>query len=126
MPIQAPKEKPAIQQPRDSRLSDCSQSSAAAASRQLADAVVEHALAAADAAEVEAQHREAALREHVEQIVDDLVVHRPAELRVRMQDDGDRRVGLLAGLVAAFEPAVRAVEDHFWHRSFFRPFGSCV
>jgi hypothetical protein len=52
--------------------------------------VVELALAAADAAEVEAQHREAALREHVEELVDDLVVHRAAELRMRVQDDGDR------------------------------------
>ena len=52
MPIQAPNEKPAIQQPRDSRLSDCSQSSADGGVRQFADAVVEHALAAADAAEL--------------------------------------------------------------------------
>src|SRR5579862_4741559 len=52
--------------------------------RQLARAVIELALAAADAAEVEAQDREAALREHVKELVDDLVVHRPAELGMRV------------------------------------------
>jgi hypothetical protein len=38
----------------------------------------------------------AALLEHVEQLIDDLVVHGAAELRVRMQHDGDRRVLFLA------------------------------
>ncbi len=57
--------------------------------RQFTRAMVEFALAAADAAEVEAERREAALLEHVEQLVDDLVVHRSAELRVRMKDDRD-------------------------------------
>ena len=85
--------------------------------RQLAGAMVEFALAAADRTEVEAQRREAALLEHVEQLVDDLVVHRAAELRVRMQDDGDRGVLLLGGLVAAFEAAGWSVEDDFGHRS---------
>src|SRR3546814_8163929 len=39
--------------------------------RQFADAVVEGALAAADAAEVEAPHRKAALGEDVKQVVGD-------------------------------------------------------
>ena len=77
MPIQAPKEKPATQQLLASGWTDWTQSSAAAASDSSPGAVVELALAAADAAEIEAQHREAALREHVEELVDDLVVHRP-------------------------------------------------
>ena len=51
---------------------------------KFAGAMVEFALAAPDAAEVEPERRETALLEHVEQVVDDLVVHRPAELRVRM------------------------------------------
>ena len=84
--------------------------------RELARPVVEGALAAADAAEIEAQHGEAALLEHVEEVVDDLVVHRPAELRVRMQNDPDRRVAAFAGLEAALEAASRACEDHFGHR----------
>jgi hypothetical protein len=42
------------------------------------------------------------------QVVDDLVVHRAAELRVRMQHDGDGRVAVLLRVVAAFEPAFGA------------------
>ena len=60
MPIQAPKLKPATQVVSASGWICWTQSSAEAASRQLADAVVEHALALADAAEVEAQGGEAA------------------------------------------------------------------
>ncbi len=59
--------------------------------RQLARAAVPDALAAADAAEVEPQHRKAALHEGVIERVDDLIVHRPAELRVR--DAGSARWG---------------------------------
>ena len=70
------------------------------------------------AARVEAQHRKAALSEHVEQVVDDLIVHRAPEFGVRMQDDRDRRVGAVTGLVAAFEAAFGPVEDNFWHQSF--------
>ena len=83
--------------------------------RQFALAVVERALAAADAAEVEAQHREAAVHEVVEQIVDDLVVHRAAELRMRVQHDGDGRAPLLGGLIAAFDAAGRAGENNLRH-----------
>jgi hypothetical protein len=85
--------------------------------RQFARAMIESALAAADAAKIEAQRREAALLEHIEELVDDLVVHRPTELRVGVQDDRDRRVLLLRRLIAAFETAGRAVEDDFRHRN---------
>ncbi len=83
--------------------------------RQLALAAREAALAAADAAEIEAQGREAALGEGAEQGIDDLVVHRPAMLRMRMQQQGDRRVGLLGMLIAALEPAFRTVDDDLRH-----------
>ena len=52
--------------------------------------MIETALAAPYAPEIEAQHGEAALGEGVIEIVDDLIVHRAAELRVRMQDEGYR------------------------------------
>ena len=55
--------------------------------RQFADAVVEIALAAADPAEIEAQAGEAALLEHVEKPVNDLVVHRAAEAGMRVQHE---------------------------------------
>jgi hypothetical protein len=35
-----------------------------------------------------------------------------------MQDDRERRAALLGGLVAALDPAGRAIENHLWHRSF--------
>ena len=83
--------------------------------RQFAGAVVEFALAAADAAEIEAQRGEIALLEHVEEVVDDLVVHRAAELRMRMQDDGDRRALFLGGLVAALQATGRTGENDLRH-----------
>ena len=117
MPIQAPKEKPAIQQLRASGLIDCAQSSAAAASDNSPLAVVERALAAPDAAEVEPQHRKVPVHEGVVELVDDLVVHRAAELRMRMQDDGDRRILLPRRMIPAFDPAGRAGEDDLGHDS---------
>src|SRR6202011_4895095 len=96
MPIQAPKEKPAIQQLRASGL-------------------IEGALAAPDAAEVEAEHREIAVHEGVVDLIDDLVVHRPAELRVRVQDDGERRVLLPRRVVSPLDAPGRADENDFRH-----------
>ena len=73
------------------------------------------ALAAADGAEVEPERREAALLEKIEELINDLVVHRAAELRVRMKDDRDRRALFLGGLITAFEATRRAVKDDFGH-----------
>ena len=117
MPIQAPKEKPATQQLLRVGVHRLHPVERGGGVGELARAVVERALAPADAAEVEAEHGEAALREHIEELVDDLVVHRPAELRMRMKDDGDRAVLLLGRLETPFEAAGRAGEDHFWHRA---------
>src|SRR5690606_40775663 len=83
--------------------------------RQLTRAVVERALAAAYAPKIEAQRGEAALLEHIEQIVDDLVVHRAAELRMRMKDERDGRVLFLRRLIAAFKTASRAGENDLGH-----------
>jgi hypothetical protein len=86
---------------------------------QFADAVIEAALAAPDAAEVEAQRREAAMHEGVVDLVDDRVVHRAAELRMRMQHDADRRVLLPRRMVTAFDAAAGSREDDLGH--FFKP-----
>ena len=83
--------------------------------RQFALAMVEAALAAPDAAEIEAQHGEAALGEGVIEIVDDLIIHRPAELRVRVQDDGDRRAAHRRGMKTALDAAGRTIEHDFGH-----------
>src|ERR1700722_4709319 len=88
--------------------------------RQLAGAMVERALAAADAAEVEAQHREIAMRERIVELINDLVVHRAAELRVRVQDDRDRRVLLLGRMEAAFDPSGGSGENDFGPRGLDR------
>ena len=115
MPIQAPKLTPATQVVSASGWMLWTQSSAEAASLKFADAVVEHALALADAAEIEAQGRKAALDEGLVEQLDDLVVHRPAGLRVRMEDQRDRRARAGAGMETAFEAAFGARENHFGH-----------
>ncbi len=79
--------------------------------RQLADAVVEAALAAADAAEIEAQGREAAIDEGLVQPLGDAVVHRPAALGVRVEDHRHRRARARGGLETAFETAFGTGED---------------
>ena len=48
-----------------------------------------------------------AVHEGVVELVDDLVVHRAAELRMRMQHDADRRVLLPRRMVAALDAAGR-------------------
>jgi hypothetical protein len=83
--------------------------------RQLARAMIERALAATDTAEVEAQHRKAAVHERVVHLVDDRVVHVAAELRVRVQHHGDRGILLFRRMVAAFQAACGTGENDFRH-----------
>jgi hypothetical protein len=82
---------------------------------QLADAAVELALAAAHAAEVEAQGRETALHEQVVQLHRDRVVHVPARLGVRVQDQRDRRIVGLARRIAALDTARGSGQNHVRH-----------
>ena len=96
MAIQVPNETPAIQQYLASGFTICSQSSA-------------------DAAEVEPQHREAPLRECVIEAVDHLIVHRPTELGVRMQDQGDRTVVGSLMVVAGLDAPGRTIDDKLRH-----------
>ena len=83
---------------------------------KLADAVVEHALALADAAEVEAQGGEAAPDEGLVERQHDRIVHRAAALRVRVEDHRDRRARARAGAETAFETALGAGKDDFGHK----------
>jgi hypothetical protein len=83
--------------------------------RQLANAIVEHALALADAAEIEAQRRKAAADERLVEQLDELVVHRPAGLGVRMKDQGDGRALAAAGMKTSFETALWAGKNDFGH-----------
>src|SRR5262245_33812053 len=84
---------------------------------QLALAAVETALGAADTAEIEPQHGIAPPLEGLVHRVDDLVVHRPPMLRIGMEDDGNGRGRLPAGLIARFDAPFRSVDDHFRHLS---------
>src|SRR3546814_6106069 len=70
---------------------------------QFADAIVERALAAPDAAEVEAQHRETARDEAFVHRLRDAVVHRPAALRVWVEDQRNRRARARRGRETAFD-----------------------
>ena len=67
-----------------------------------------------------------------EEVVDDLVVHRAAELRVRMQDDRDGRALLLRRLVATLQATRRTSKNNLRHkklqspRNSIRPAGSTL
>ena len=50
-------------------------------------------------------------------MIDDLVIHRPAELRVGMQDERDRRVRAALVMVAGLDPAARTADIHFRHET---------
>ena len=115
MPIQAPKLTPATQVVSASGWICWTQSSARCRVGQFADAVVEHALALADSAEVEAQGGEAAADERLVEQLHDLVVHRAAGLRVRMEDHRDRRARARTGVETAFETALGTGENDFGH-----------
>ncbi len=108
MPIQAPNEKPVTQQARASGLMVLRPIERGGRVRQFTGAVNERTLAAADAAEVETQHREAAMGEGIIALIDDLMIHRAMKLRgVWMQDHRDRRVLLLGRVITAFETGPR-------------------
>ena len=92
MAIQAPKEMPAIQQDAGIGIIGLHPVERRGGIGQLAGAVVEQPLAPPHAAEIEAQHREAPPLKGVIQVIDDLVIHRAAELRMRVQDQRNRRV----------------------------------
>ena len=82
---------------------------------QFALAAVEAALAASHSAEVEAQGRKAAAHEALIQGVDDLVVHRAAVLRMRVQHQRHRRRRRALVMVARLDTPLGAVDDHVRH-----------
>src|SRR6185436_3930736 len=82
---------------------------------ELANAVVEHALALADAAEIEPQGGEAAPHEGLVERQHDGVVHRAAALRVWVEDQGDGRAGARARAETPLETPLRTWENDFGH-----------
>ena len=103
MEIQAPNDTPTSQQMRVSRLKDCSQSSAEAASDS-SPAVLEQTLAPSHPAEIEPQHREAAFGEHIVERMNDGIVHGPAKLRVGMRNSA---IGAPGSLAFVYRPSIR-------------------
>ena len=73
------------------------------------------ALAAANAAEVEPEHRKAARGEGMVESIDDLIVHGAAELRMWVQHEGNGTVTRAVVMIARFQTAGRAVDDQFGH-----------
>jgi hypothetical protein len=77
--------------------------------------MVEGALRPSDAAEVETQHGKPALGETIVSVVDDLIVHRPAKLRMRMKNHRDRRPALLRGMKTTLQPTGGTGKEDLWH-----------
>src|SRR3546814_18869740 len=86
---------------------------------KFADDIVERARAAHDAAEVEAQHRETARDEAFVHRLRDAVVHRPAALRVWVEDQRNRRARARRGRETAFDAALGAGENNGGHQGTF-------
>lgn len=82
---------------------------------QLALAVIEHALGAADAAEIETQNRKTAAGEDMEQGENHLVVHGATALRMRVEHQRNGGVRRLAVMVPPLKAAIRPVEDDVRH-----------
>ena len=70
----------------------------------LAAAAVVLALAASNAAEIEAQHGKAKTIQHLHGVINDFVVHRPAKQRMRVGDEAGISRILRPGVQQRFEP----------------------
>ena len=87
----------------------------AAASESSPEPEIECPLAAAHAAEIEPDGGAAESVEHMEKIVDQRVVHCPAELRMRMQNQRHGRTGGLLPLIARLDAPGRSRKDDIRH-----------
>src|SRR6266851_4629782 len=82
---------------------------------ELALAAIKAALTAADPAKVEAQGRKTAPHKGLIERVDDLVVHRPAMQRMRVQHHGHRRGAAARMVIARLDAPFRAVDNDVRH-----------
>jgi hypothetical protein len=82
---------------------------------QFAKTVIECTLTTSHATEVEADRGKTTVHKSIVELIDDLMVHRAAELRVRMKHDGNRRVLLRRWVVPGFDPAGGTGENDFRH-----------
>ena len=77
--------------------------------------MIEGALAAPNAPEIEAQHGKVPVREGIIELVDDLMVHRAAELGMGVEHDADRGVALARRVITALDAPRGAGEDDLGH-----------
>jgi hypothetical protein len=101
IPIQAPKLTPATQVVSASGWIDCTQSRADAASLNSPIPLSNRPWLSANEGLVEK--------------LDDLIVHRPPGLRMRMEDHRDRGAGAGAGMETSFEAPLGAGKNNFGH-----------
>ena len=80
-----------------------------------AQAIIELTHRAANTTEVETQHRKARTREARIHAIDDLVIHGAAVERVRVQHHRDGGLLIRIMVVAAFDTALRALENNLRH-----------
>src|SRR5262249_52439313 len=85
--------------------------------RQLALAVVECALRPPDAAEIETQNGKPALGEVVVRVVDNLIVHGAAKLRMRVEHDRNRRPALFGWMKTTLQPTGGTVKENLGHEN---------
>src|ERR1700722_19852236 len=83
--------------------------------RQFALPVVEGALRPSDAAEVEAQHGKPAFGKTIISVIDNLVIHRPAKLRMRMKHHRNRRPALLGRMKTTLQPTGGGGKENLGH-----------
>ena len=83
--------------------------------RKLANPLIKLALAPPDAAKVEAEDRIAEAVKNVVELIHHFVVHRPAELRMRVKHNRDGRVFLSLRVITTFQPAFGAGKNYFGH-----------
>src|ERR1700728_3365663 len=89
--------------------------------RQFALAMVEGALRPTDAAEVEAQHGKPAFGKTIISVIDNLVIHRPAKLRMRMKHHRNRRPALLGRMKTTLQPTGWAGKENLGHEDSTMP-----
>lgn len=82
---------------------------------QLAHAIIERALAAANAAKVEAERGKATTLERLVESLRDAVVHCAPTLRMRVQDHGYGRAGTGSWAETTFKTAFGTRENDCWH-----------
>ena len=82
---------------------------------QLAHTIIVGPLTTAYPSKIESQSGKSPFHKGLKKIVDDLIVHGAAKTWVGVQNDGNRRIGFFALVVATLKAPARTVKYHFRH-----------